>query len=113
EVGWIREAARTHTSRSRTQRPGDARNAPMQVNTAKPVRIILPDSKSGFFNRKVFTRPCLRREDLGRLVARFWLALAVGSFGIAPTFAADLQLSIDNVPAAPSRMFVALYDSAE
>ena len=92
---------------------GYPRNVHMQVDTEKPVWIILPNSKPEFFNWKVFIRPFIKHENLGRLVARFWLALAVSSVGTAPTFAADLQLNIDNVPTAPSRMFVALYDSAE
>lgn len=86
----------------------------MQVDTEKTARIILPNSNSGFLKRGAFIRPFIdRKRYLGRLVARFCSALAISSFGMAPTFAADLQLDIDNVPTAPSRMFVALYDSAE
>lgn len=86
----------------------------MQVDTEKTVRMILPHSTSGFLNWKAFVGPFIDRErNRRRRVARFGLALAVSGLGIAPAFAADLQLNIDNVPTVPSRMFVALYDSAE
>ncbi|MCD2513175.1 DUF2141 domain-containing protein [Comamonas endophytica] len=86
----------------------------MRIEPAKPAPIIPPDSTSRCVDGKGFTEPSISREKKrGRLAARWGLALALISGGIAPAFAADLQLNIDNVPTVPSRMYVALYDSAE
>lgn len=86
----------------------------MHVNTGKNARIFSKKSNSGFLSWKIFVGPYINCEkNLGRLATRFCSALAVIGFGIGPTFAADLQLNIENVPTVPSRMFVALYDSAE
>lgn len=47
------------------------------------------------------------------MIARLSTLLLVITIGMASSFAGDLQVTITNVPAVPSRMFVALYDSAE